>query len=69
VYAKTLVIFNYDEGGQCRRFPPVSVGLHALKMLAQGRGAELLGRDATEWPETLQDQWCGEHRPQETPEG
>jgi hypothetical protein len=54
---------NAGNHGQCRRFPPVVVSLPPSQIDGHGDGDTFNPWDATVFPETWNDDWCGEYQP------
>jgi hypothetical protein len=44
-----------ESGGECRRFPPA--------MLVWPETEATVAYAERSWPETAEDDWCGEHSP------
>ncbi len=54
---------NAEVFGVCRRYPPGGLSTYVLQMLALGRAAELTPVSEAHWPNTSEEDWCGEYSP------
>lgn len=52
-----------SDVGECRRRPPVIVDAGVSKALQDEDWTEVIESiwNYTEWPETFENNWCGEH--------